>query len=205
MIRQTRPDVLVGFSPSMAVGHGNHQYAGRVVWEAAAMAADPTKFPEQLVGPDAVQPWQVKTITSGGQTTGTGGTTTAANCNAGFVPAADNPFTVVGTWSGYDSPYTWLEGNVQGQPAGTRMTWAQTGREGFMVHATQARPKFTGIYAPQCLRYGIAQSVVPFQPNGSAGNAKDEAILYGSVLPDPGGMPLGAMPRSCTDRTSPSR
>ena len=192
VIRQTRPDVLVGFSPSMAVGHGNHQYAGRVVWEAAAMAADPTKFPEQLVGPDAVQPWQVKTITSGGQTTGTGGTTTAANCNAGFVPAADNPFTVVGTWSGYDSPYTWLEGNVQGQPAGTKMTWAQTGREGFMVHATQARPKFTGVYAPQCLRYGIAQSVVPFQPNGSAGNAKDEAILYGSVLPDPGGMPLGS-------------
>lgn len=198
VIRQTQPDVLVGFSPSMAVGHGNHQYAGRVIWEAAAMASDPTRFPEQLTGPDAVDTWQVKTITSGGVTTGTGGTM-APDCNAGYTPAAENPFTVVGTWSGYDSPYTWFEGNVQGKPAGSAMTWAQTGREGFMVHATQARPKFTGVYDPQCLRYGIAQSVVPFQPNGSAGNAKDDALLYGSVLPDPGGMPLGSTYSLITD------
>jgi LmbE family N-acetylglucosaminyl deacetylase len=192
VIRQTQPEILVGFSPSLAVGHGNHQYAGRVIWEAAAMAADPTEFPEQLRGPDAVRPWQVKMITSGGITTGTGGTTTAANCNAGFVPAATNPFTVVGTWTGYDSPYTWLEGNVQGQPAGTPMTWAQVGREGFMAHATQARPKFITLQAPACQRYGIAQSLVPFQPSGSAENARDDAILFGSVIADPGGMPLGS-------------
>jgi len=192
VIRQTQPEILVGFSPSLAVGHGNHQYAGRVIWEAAAMAADPTKFPEQLRGRDAVRTWQVKTILSGGLTTGTGGTTTQANCNAGFVPAATNPFTVVGTWTGYDSPYKWLAGNVQGQTAGTAMTWAQVGREGVFAHATQARPKFTGVQAPACQRYGISQSVVPFQPNGSAANGRDDAILFGSVIQDPGGMPLSS-------------
>ncbi|MBK7821696.1 MAG: PIG-L family deacetylase [Tessaracoccus sp.] len=191
VIRQTRPEILVGFSPSLAVGHGNHQYAGRVVWEAAAMAADPTKFPDQLRGPDAVKTWQVKTITSGSQTTGTGGVA-GPNCNVDFIPAATNPFTVVGTWTGYNSPYTWFAGNVQGQPARSKMTWAQTGREGFMAHATQARPKFTTIQQPACQRYGIAESKVPFQPNGSAANARDDAILFGSVIADPGGMPLGS-------------
>ncbi len=191
VIRQTQPEILTGFSPSLAVGHGNHQYAGRVIWEAAAMAADPGMFPEQLTGVDAVDPWQVKMITSGGVTAGTGGQL-APECNTGFTPAATNPFTVVGTWTGYDSPYTWVENNVQGQPAGSAMTWAQVGREGFMAHATQARPKYAEVRDGACQRYGIAQSIVPFQPNGSAANAQDDAILFGSVIADPGGMPLGS-------------
>jgi LmbE family N-acetylglucosaminyl deacetylase len=191
VIRQTQPEILMGFGPAPR-GHGNHQYAGRVVWEAAQMAADPTVFPEQLSGPNGVDPWQVKVITSGASTQGTGGTVAADQCQAGFVPAANNPFTVVGTWSGYDSPYTWFEGNVQGQTPGTPMTWAQTGREGFLSHPTQARSKLTGTVAPQCLRYGISESIVPFQPNGSPDNARDDAILFGSVIADPGGMPLGS-------------
>ncbi|WP_413450357.1 PIG-L family deacetylase [Georgenia phoenicis] len=191
VIRQTRPEILTGFSPSLAVGHGNHQYAGRVVWEAAQMAADPTAFPEQLTGPDAVDVWQVKMITSGAGTQGEGGTD-GPSCNAGFVPAASNPFTVVGTWSGYPSPYTWLPGNVQGQEPGTAQTWAQVGREGNRAHPTQARVKHTGVWDPQCLRFGIAESQVPFQPNGSPENGRDDAILFGSVIPDPGGMPLGS-------------
>ncbi|PYF99241.1 NPCBM-associated, NEW3 domain of alpha-galactosidase [Georgenia satyanarayanai] len=190
VIRQTRPEILTGFSPAPA-GHGNHQYAGRVIWEAAQMAADPTAFPEQLTGPDAVDVWQVKVITSGASTAGEGGTD-GPSCNAGFVPAPTNPFTVVGTWSGYPSPYTWLPGNVQGQEPGSAQTWAQVGREGNRAHPTQARTKHTGIWEPQCLRYGIAHSEVPFQPNGSPENARDDAILFGSVIADPGGMPLGS-------------
>lgn len=192
VIRQTQPEILMGFGPAPA-GHGNHQYAGRVVWEAAQMAADPQAFPEQLSGPNAVSPWQVKVITAGASTQGSGGTVAADQCQVGFVPAANNPFTVVGTYSGYDSPYTWFEGNVQGQEAGSPMTWAQTGREGFVAHPTQARSKLTGTFAPQCLRYGIADSVVPFQPNGSPDNARDDAILFGAVIADPGGMPLGSI------------
>lgn len=192
VIRQTQPEVLTGWLPSPAVGHGNHQYAGRVVWEAAAMAADPDAFPEQLTGADAVETWQVKTITSGRfSAPGTGGQM-APECNTGFVPAPENPFTVVGTWTGYDSPYTWPEGNVQEQPAGSAKSWAQVGREGYMAHATQARTKFAGLQAGACQRYEIAQSTVPFPPNGTDANAQDDALLVGTLVADPGGMPLGS-------------
>ena len=192
VIRQTQPEILNGWSPSMAVGHGNHQYAGRVVYEAAAMAADPAMFPEQLTGTDALEPWQVKKITNvrfGRQ--GTGGQL-APECNAGWVSSADNPYTVVGTWTGFDSPYTWVAGNIQGQTAGTPMTWAQVGREGNRVHATQARTKFADLWPGSCERYDVVQSLVPIQPNGSPDNSRDDAILFGALVADPGGMPLGS-------------
>lgn len=191
VIRQTRPDILTGFQPTPA-GHGNHQYAGRVIWEAARLAADPSAFPEQLTGADAVQVWQVKQILtnySARNTPGTGGQA-AEQCNTGFTPNANAAFTVVGTWTGYNSPYTWPEGNVQGQQAGSPMTWAQVGREGYVAHPTQARSKLTTVQQPACERYGILDSKVPFQPAGSAGNGRDDAVLYGSVIADPGGFPL---------------
>ncbi|WP_448003369.1 NEW3 domain-containing protein [Agromyces bauzanensis] len=192
IIRETQPEILVGSTPSLAAGHGNHQYAqGRMVWEAAAAAADPNMFPEQLTGPGAVETWRVKKILAGGQTQGTGGTV-GPNCNAGFTPAATNPFTVVGTWTGYDSPYTWAEGNLAGQAAGFAKTWAQVGREGARAHPTQARTMQTALVDPTCLRYGVSQSIVPMQPNGSPASANDDAVLYGAVVADPGGLPLGS-------------
>ncbi|GAA1764665.1 NEW3 domain-containing protein [Agromyces humatus] len=192
IIRETQPEILVGSTPSLAAGHGNHQYAqGRMIWEAAAAAADANMFPEQLSGLGAVETWQVKKILAGGQTTGTGGTL-APNCNTGFTPAATNPFTVVGTWTGYDSPYVWADGNVQGQQAGTAKTWAQVGREGGRAHPTQARVMEKGLTNPSCQRYGVSQSIVPMQPNNSAASANDDAVLYGAVVADPGGMPLGS-------------
>ncbi|GAA1793386.1 NEW3 domain-containing protein [Agromyces lapidis] len=192
IIRETQPEILVGSTPSLAAGHGNHQYAqGRMIWEAAAAAADPGMFPEQLEGTGAVDAWQVKKILAGGLTTGSGGAA-APNCNTGFAPAATNPFTVVGTWTGYDSPYAWAEGNVQGQQAGTAKTWAQVGREGGRAHPTQARVMEKGLVNPSCQRYGASQSIVPMQPNSSPASANDDAVLYGAVVADPGGMPLGS-------------
>lgn len=193
VIRETQPEILVGSSPSLAVGHGNHQYAqGRMVWEAAAAAADPARFPEQLTGVGAVQPWQVKKILAGGMTTGTGGTA-GPNCNTGFAPAANNPFTVAGTWTGYDSPYVWAEGNTAGKPADSAKTWAQVGREGAVAHPTQARVMQKTAVDPTCQRYGVSQSIVPMQPNSAAASANDDAVLYGAVIADPGGMPLGSV------------
>src|SRR6478752_1105642 len=178
IIRETQPEILVGSSPSLAAGHGNHQYAqGSMVWEAAAAAADPERFPEQLSGLGAVEPWQVKKILAGGLTTGAGGVA-APNCNTGFTPDPANPFTVVGTWTGYDSPYTWPEGNVAGQPAGAAKTWAQVGREGGRAHPTQARVMQKTLWDPTCQRYGVSQSLVPMQPNGSEGAANDDAVFY---------------------------
>ncbi len=197
IIRETRPEILIGFSPAPA-GHGNHQYAGRLIWETAAAAADPTMFPEQLVGPDAVETWQVKKIVSGASNQGEGGTA-GPNCTVGFTPAATNPFTVHGVWTGYESPYTWAEGNVQGQEAGTPKTWAQVGREGARAHPTQARSMEMGVVEPGCLRYGVAQSFVPFQPNSAPEGGNDDALFYGASIPDPGGMPLGSLLYLTTD------
>lgn len=191
ILRQTQPDVITGFQPTPA-GHGNHQYAARLIWETIAMAADPTAFPEQLTGPHALKTWQVKQVLgSYWSSPGTGGVE-GPGCNKGFAPNANTPFTVTGTWTGYDSPYKWLDGNVQGQPAGTPMTWAQVGREGYMTHATQARSKFVDVKKPECIHYGVLHSNVPFQPQGSDGNGRDDSPLLGAILPDPGGMPLGS-------------
>ncbi len=199
IIRMTQPDVYIGFTPSLNAGHGNHQQAGRYIWEGVKAAADPAMFPEQLTGPNALSPWQVKKIFSGGSTTGTGGTTTAADCTTGFVPAATNVDTVAGVWTGYDSPYKWPAGNVQGQAAGTAKTWAQVATEGGRAYPTQSRVMFNTLQAPGCSRFGMTDSYVPFEPNTNADGTpnplagKDDAILYGASKPAPGGLPLGTL------------
>jgi LmbE family N-acetylglucosaminyl deacetylase len=199
IIRETQPDIYIGFTPTLAAGHGNHQQAGRFIWEGLAAAADPAMFPDQLTGPDALTTWQVKKVFSGGATTGTGGTTTAANCTTGFVPAASNLSTVAGVWTGYPSPYRWPAGNIQGQPAGSPKIWAQVASEGTSAYATQSRTMFKGTANPGCSRFGMTESFVPFQPNVSpdgtpnASAGLDKSIFFGATMPDPGGLPVGSL------------
>ena len=135
----TQPDVYIGFTPSLDVGHGNHQQAGRYIWEGVKAAADPTMFPEQLTGPNALRTWQVKKVFSGGSTTGTGGTTTAPNCTTGFVPAATTSSTVAGVWTGYDSPVQVAGGQPAGHPRRQPKSWAQVAQEGASAYPTQSR------------------------------------------------------------------
>ncbi|HEX5926568.1 MAG TPA: Ig-like domain repeat protein [Baekduia sp.] len=198
VIRETQPDVYIGFNPTIqGAGHGNHQQAGRFIWEGIKAAADPTMFPEQLTGPGALSTWQVKKAFSGGATTGTGGNVNAANCTTGFVPAATNNDTVAGVWTGYNSPYKWAEGNVQGKSAGTAKTWAQVALEGQRAYPTQSRTMIQTLADPGCSRFGQTYARVPFQANTTSGGAanplagKDDAILYGASVQDPGGFPLG--------------
>ncbi|MGH3406980.1 MAG: NEW3 domain-containing protein, partial [Streptosporangiaceae bacterium] len=129
----------------------------------------------------------------------TGGTTTAANCTTGFVPAATNLSTVAGVWTGYPSPYRWPAGNTQGQPAGSAKTWAQVAAEGTAAYATQSRTMYKNAASPGCSRFGMTESFVPFQPNvnpdGSV-NAQaglDKSIFFGATMPDPGGLPTGSL------------
>ncbi|TWD79437.1 carbohydrate binding protein with CBM9 domain [Kribbella amoyensis] len=197
VIRQTQPEIYIGFTPTLAAGHGNHQQAGRLIWEGVLAAADPTKFPEQLRGPDALSPWQVKKVFSGGSTAGTGGTTTAADCTTGFTPTGQD--AVAGVWTGYASPYKWPAGNLQGQPAGSAKSWQQVADEGRAAYPTQSRVMYRGTSTPACPRFGMTQSFVPFQPNTTESGAPnpraglDEAILFGATKPDPGGLPLGTL------------
>lgn len=189
IIRETQPDIISAHSPTG--GHGNHQEVGRMAWEAVAAAADPTMFPEQLTGPNALKTWQVKKLSSGGSSSGSGGTNAAPNCNTGFVPGATNFDNVMGIWNGYNSPYAWDENNPQGQPAGTPKTWAQVAREATMMYPTQGRTMVTSAQDPSCSRYGINEAFVPFPPNGSPNAGLDQSILFGAVLQEPGGLPLG--------------
>ncbi|MEV4260902.1 PIG-L family deacetylase [Kribbella sp. NPDC049584] len=191
VIRETQPEIYIGFTPTLAAGHGNHQQAGRLIWEGVLAAADPNMFPEQLTGPHALSTWQVKKVFSGGSTTGTGGTTTAANCTTGFTPTGVD--TVAGVWTGYNSPYTWPAGNSQAQTAGTPKIWQQVADEGRAAYPTQSRVMYKGVSVPACPRFGMTESFVPFQPNSNAAAGRDDAILFGAKKPDPGGLPLGTL------------
>ncbi|MFF0340252.1 PIG-L family deacetylase [Kribbella sp. NPDC004875] len=191
VIRETQPEIYIGFTPTLAAGHGNHQQAGRLIWEGVLAAADPNMFPEQLKGPHALSTWQVKKVFSGGSTAGTGGTTTSANCTTGFTPTGAD--TVAGVWTGYNSPYTWPAGNAQGQAAGTPKIWQQVSDEGRAAYPTQSRVMYKGTSAPACPRFGMTESFVPFQPNSNAAAGRDDAILFGATRPDPGGLPLGTL------------
>ncbi|TDW17010.1 PIG-L family deacetylase [Kribbella kalugense] len=191
VIRETQPEVYIGFTPTLAAGHGNHQQAGRLIWEGVIAAADPTMFPEQLKGPHALSTWQVKKVFSGGSTTGTGGTTTAANCTTGFTPTGVD--TVAGVWTGYNSPYKWPAGNSQGQTTGTPKIWQQVSDEGRSAYPTQSRVMYKGVSVPACPRFGMTESFVPFQPNSNPSAGRDDAILFGATKPDPGGLPLGTL------------
>ena len=193
IIRTTRPDIYIGFTPTLAAGHGNHQQAGRFIWEGMLAAADPSMFPDQLTGPNALSTWKVKKIFSGGSTAGSGGTTTGADCTTGFVPADGNVDTVVGAWTGYDSPYLWPAGNVQGKPPGTAKSWEQVHVEGTAAYPTQSRVMNMTAANPNCRRFGMTWSAVPFQPNTSPLGGRDDAILYGATVQDPGGLPAGTL------------
>ena len=56
-----------------------------------------------------------------------------------------------------------------------------------------------GVAAAGCSRFGMTNNFVPFQPNvnadgtANANAGKDDAVLYGAVKPDPGGLPLGTL------------
>ncbi len=59
VIRTFRPDVLVArFSGTTRDGHGNHQASNILAKEAFRAAADPKRFPEQIV--QGLLPWQAK-------------------------------------------------------------------------------------------------------------------------------------------------
>ncbi len=64
VIRMMRPLVVVnGFSGTTGDGHGQHQVAGMLTPEAIKAAADPARFPEQIVK-EGLQPWQVLKVYS---------------------------------------------------------------------------------------------------------------------------------------------
>jgi len=58
-LRELRPDVIIT-NHDTARGHGHHQATGQLLLEAFDAAADPKRFPEQLL--NNVKPWQVQRV-----------------------------------------------------------------------------------------------------------------------------------------------
>lgn len=59
VIRMMRPLVVInGFTGTTSDGHGQHQVAGMLTPEAITAAADPNRFPEQILK-EGLQPWRV--------------------------------------------------------------------------------------------------------------------------------------------------
>jgi mycothiol conjugate amidase Mca len=57
LVRLVQPDVVVGYNDFGGYGHPDHIRAALVAKAAFERAGDPTAFPAQLEGPEAVQPW----------------------------------------------------------------------------------------------------------------------------------------------------
>ena len=61
LIRQYQPDIIIKrFPPDTRAGHGHHAASAIIADEAFIAAADPKRFPEQLI--TGVKPWQAKRI-----------------------------------------------------------------------------------------------------------------------------------------------
>ncbi len=77
VVRTFRPDVLIArFSGTERDGHGHHQASAILTKEAFRAAADPNRFPEQII--EGLQPWQPKKLYIG-NVCGFG----ASTCDAG--------------------------------------------------------------------------------------------------------------------------
>jgi len=73
VIRKFRPDVIICRFPTTGEGgHGHHTASAILAQEAFTLAADPTKYPEQL---KYVQPWQAKRLLTNGFNFGSVNTT----------------------------------------------------------------------------------------------------------------------------------
>ena len=149
IIRMTQPDIYIGFTPTLAAGHGNHQQAGRYIWEGIKAAADPNMFPEQLTGPQrAAAPGRSRRSSPAAATAGTGGTTTAADCTTGFIPAATNSTRSRASGRATTRRTCGRPATSRASPPGTPKIWAQVASEGARAYPTQSRVMNMGTSPP---------------------------------------------------------
>ncbi len=87
LVRTLRPEVIVTMNPAPTPGqHGNHQAAGRLAVEAFDAAADPGRFPGQILQ-EGLSPWQVRKLYHGGAGPFTATVTVTTPLPDGRLPA----------------------------------------------------------------------------------------------------------------------
>ena len=207
IIRMTQPDIYVGFTPTLGAGHGNHQQAGRFIWEGMKAAADPNMFPDQL-------PWPARAEHLAGQEGllrrhhgRHGRHEQRARLHHRLHPGRHEPRHGRRRLDGLRLAVpAGRPGNIAGQPAGSPKSWEQVHVEGQSAYPTQSRMMRQDAVAPTCPRFGMTYSRVPFQPNVNPDGSvnplagRDDAILFGATRRDPGGFPLGTQEYLTFDR-----
>jgi LmbE family N-acetylglucosaminyl deacetylase len=180
VIRETRPEVITTMDTAPSPGnHGNHQYAGRMAFEAYRLAGDPGAFPEQITD-EGLEPWAPsKLFTSGARGSSTGN---GPDCPTSFTPTrpAQN---IYGIWQGRHSD-RWDD------------TWAQVAREAQREYASQGWAVFPDVPDDPnqlgCNYWTQIEARVPFTRGDLTEAAADPTVmLQGAILPTPGGLPLG--------------
>lgn len=181
VIRSTKPELIVTMDPAPSPGnHGNHQYSALMALQAYDAAADPDRFAEQVRG-EGLEPWSVDKLflnNARGSATGTG-----PDCPTKFAPVRPTQ-NIYGVWAGARSE------RHDGK------TWAQVEREAQREYASQGWSVFPDAPADEnligCDFLVQVHSRVPYTRGDlTAASADPRTMLQGSLLPEPGGLPLG--------------
>src|SRR6478735_3370263 len=169
LIRTIRPDVMAGLSTTGVGGGQHHQASARLAREAFKLAADSTKYPEQIR--DGLRPWQPRKLYF---MTGFGGPPD---------PNAERPARTLSVdLSGYDA----LLGK----------TYAEIGTEARSMHKCQGMAQLLSLPAPMATPYYLVESAVAGQMDReerSMFDAVDSSIAGLSQYAD------GPAPKELTD------
>jgi LmbE family N-acetylglucosaminyl deacetylase len=134
LIRLIRPDVIAGLSPTGIGGGQHHQASAILSREAFRLAADPTKYPEQIR--EGLRPWQPKKYYF------------MTNFGGPADPGAERPAHVLTIeLAGYDE----LLGR----------TYAEIGTEARSMHKCQGMAQLLSLPGPFSSSYWLAESTNP--------------------------------------------
>jgi LmbE family N-acetylglucosaminyl deacetylase len=136
LIRTIRPDVMAGLSPTGVGGGQHHQASAILAREAFTLAADPTKYPEQIR--DGLRPWQPKKLYY------------MTNFGGPADPNAARPAHVLSIdLSGYDP----LLGK----------TYTEIGTEARSMHKCQGMAQLLSLPGPMSSSYYLVESAIAGQ------------------------------------------
>ena len=142
MIRTIRPEVIAGMSPDGNGGGQHHQASAVLVHAAYRAAADPSRFPDQLV--DGLRPWQASKFyfSAGFGGRGRGG------------PRGVGPGTAGARMTTVDTGrFDPLLGR----------TYAEIGSHARSMHKCQGMSPLVSLPAPAFARYRLTETTIPGQ------------------------------------------
>ncbi|HUK36829.1 MAG TPA: PIG-L family deacetylase, partial [Vicinamibacterales bacterium] len=135
MIRTIRPDVMFGMTPTGNNGGQHHNASAVISHDAYKLAADPTKYPEQIQA--GLRPWQPKKY----YWTAAFGPPTAADEQSGKVCRINS------------SVYDALLGH----------TYSEIGTEARSMHKCQGMAQLLALPGPAVRTYRLVESTIPGQ------------------------------------------